>query len=314
MYLLVLAASILSTANAQISRFSPPVAFNPSPIPLQGQRLVLDATEGLHVGVSMLVDTWEDQSGLGNHMVQIGGAEKPLFQSFGLAGTGALHFDGNDTLAHPNALPAGSYSIVLLCSLSALDSANHLLGSELGWSLSFEGSPNVRLKHAEGLAVSAIDVAPHTPTVVSVTFDAATGKLNLYQDSELAASEILPVHGTSLLVMGGTLEGGTLQGQIAQLLVYDRVLAPQERLQAEQYFESSLDPTGAALAALSNVPDNGQIFQQSPDGLATFEVSGTALSLDVLSIEVDLFADGVKQSTLTPVSYTHLTLPTIYSV
>ena len=244
------------------------------------------------VGVSMLVEAWGDQSGNGNHLLQTAGAEKPLLSAYGLAGRPALSFDGNDSLSHPNAMPQGSYTVIALLSLSDLNATNDLLTSDAGWSVSFMGSPIVQVRHEQSLVTSWIGVEQDTPILLSITYDAAASALNIFQDGIATGNGILPTQLGSSIQLGGNATEGNLVGKIAEVLIYDRVLPADERMQVEALLADSFDTADADLVTLGPLPNDGQILQQVADGFADVGVTGQILSEAVQGVGIDLFGDG----------------------
>jgi hypothetical protein len=254
--------------------------YSPSPVPSSQLQLWLraDAVNGTADGtpygsVNPLpaagtpIAEWKDISGNNRHASQIETSAQPVFQaSSTMHFQPALHFDGNDVL---NTAPTKfditndmTYFIVLNPEKTEQKSVLGSVDTSNRFGIFFTGptTPNQPARFHFGggqLQVAHPDGGPYPTDVTTILAGMREGNAQrAYLDGELIGSNtVASVNVTeSIFQIGGMLNGGVpyLEGQIAEVLIYNRALSPAEFNQISAYLFHKYvpEPTSAMLLAI----------------------------------------------------------------
>ena len=237
-------------------------------VPSAGNVLWLRSDAGVHVAGG-LVSQWDDQSGSGNNAVQTVATQQPSLVSAELNGHPVLRFDGaDDVLGLTGETAMQQFTLFIVEKLSGGATGNdyypvvlggdgnitgHYYGIEARNSVSAD-SPD----SADMFAGFGNDARAHYPSIAA--FD--TWRIVSTSTDQLIANTIVHMNGAdarvettganvSMSVQLGNATGtgfggvgglGNLDGvakcDVAEVLVYDRVLTVAERLQVETYLST----------------------------------------------------------------------------
>ena len=260
----------------------------PSKIP--GLRLHLKADAGAVNTAQGTLATWQDQSGKGNHAVQGTSSAQPTLVANALNGRPVVRFDGSEwnrlSLNLPDMMSgatAGEAFVVLkstaaagtcrsLWSLSSGDSSYYpyyygLIYESFGRWSSVQFGPRVALDQAQIYNVAAS----------ATEWTARQNGLMVGRDAGGAVA--FP----SNPVLGRARSGGSsFQGDIAEVVVYDRVLTDAEREAVHVYLTMKYAPPGVSAPSV-------------PTGLNATGVSATEISLGWTAAEGSSLSSYVLQ-------------------
>ncbi|HEX3776076.1 MAG TPA: hypothetical protein VHV51_16505 [Polyangiaceae bacterium] len=220
---------------------------NSSPVPTLGLSLWLRADQGV-TQKNGLVQEWLDQSGQHMDAIQTAANVQPKFVNDGLNGKPTLDFDGIDDFMK---LPAGfadfSQGLSMFMVVNATDGtcasmlemSNGTEVQDISLGLyQFAWQYEVEDDDAAG---GVIDPSNAKPALVAA-IQGTSGDVELRQSSNLIDQEQFSAPEVVLRqdnFIGHTLYAscGYFQGQISEILVYDRVVTDKEVLAIEGYLE-----------------------------------------------------------------------------
>ncbi|MFO7773193.1 MAG: right-handed parallel beta-helix repeat-containing protein [Dehalococcoidia bacterium] len=227
-----------------------PVAAANGPPVASGLVLHLDADAITGLSDGDPVATWPDLSGEGNDATQGTPADQPEWVEDALAGKPVVRFDGSDYLVEDS----GSYTTPLtifavgLNTAGAGDSNQHSRLIQLSATSDFHGffgsrSDDFATFFGNGSAWS--DIAANTPgesvltaRLLAVVNDGATAAP--YVDGVAQDTKTGTMAAATGLIIGSGMNGAQARsqywgGDIAEILIYDRTLTTQERVDMEWY-------------------------------------------------------------------------------
>jgi hypothetical protein len=222
--------------------------------PTAGLQLHLKADAGV-TETAGTVSTWADQSGNGFDFAPPSGAGPALVPDV-INGLPALRFDGTVQLDGDLMQTLGEATIVSLSRYSVASSNNDYLytfgvDAASGSQMSLARRDGDDIYHFDG----SMDNSPGATCVpdraflpvVQVFGDATAESHDLYQDGELAlasaASNPYAADVTRSVIGNWTSGNFRFQGDLVEVLVYNRVLTPAERAQAEAYLRERIGVT-----------------------------------------------------------------------
>ena len=228
-----------------------PGSFTPSQVP--NLSAWFDASNPAGVTQTAgVVTSWNDLSGNNNTVSQANAALEPTFTTAGINGMGSLSFSGKPYLAGTNA----AFSTKLLNESTTFvvsNQANGTQSSSVAWSgaylsdprwnlrLSESGVTNFDFNNKEAGRMSPKDV-PNGPAVWTAAGSVSNKAQYVRKDGNTLSTSTGP--GTSAtgnypLVIGATAGGGhtsyQYNGQLGELLTFNRFLSAAETAQVEGY-------------------------------------------------------------------------------
>ncbi|HEY5791937.1 MAG TPA: chitobiase/beta-hexosaminidase C-terminal domain-containing protein, partial [Chthoniobacterales bacterium] len=217
------------------------LATNP-PVPAPGLDLWLKADAGVTKDVDGKVSVWADQTANGNHASQASAGSQPVWVDEALGGKPVLSFGGtiqsmsvanahNFDLAAPTIYVVGKATSG---SYLAKNQANYVDGRRRKLQLKsdcFASGPDYAT-----ISYTAISQNYH---ILGVEGISNTSQKIFVDGVENASTQTLDFtsYNEAGLLIGAAFSSGAepLNGQIAEILVYDRILTESERLQVEVY-------------------------------------------------------------------------------
>ena len=224
-----------------------------STITITGPSKTLVATSGLQLwlqsgtGVTVsgsLVTQWNDQSSLGNNAVQATGSAQPFYTPASVNGWPTVSFNGTQSLQVQNSTNFNFANPTLFVVGRSIDGGNFTAKN----NASASDSTRRKLQIGGGfIFASGSDGA-------SISAPASNGYFHIFGETSYAADQnTLALDGTesqqwttldftsynsSQLLIGSAFSNGleSLNGDIAEILIYNRALTTPERLDVELYF------------------------------------------------------------------------------
>lgn len=219
------------------------------PTDFSGCVLWLRADQGITRDLSGNVSQWDDQSGLGNHVSQATANLRPLIvnSDVNFAQRSTIRSTGTQFIRRSatNLFAAGAYTIFtahLLFSTSG-DPVIVASGRAAG-GVSFHTNGNNRSVIHNSVA-NHDDGAPSVilPEIWSSTYNAITAptlRVNSVNQtlSNTGSTTLTDPGGTSLLEIFNLATGNIMTGKIAEVVMFNRALAPAETAILELYLSS----------------------------------------------------------------------------
>ena len=198
-----------------------------SPATPSGLLVWLASDQGLD-WASPFVDVWRDQSGNGNDAVQTSGASLPALVTDESSGMPMLHFDGtNDFLSLKTRVTNGQ-TVFLVVRNSSTTGYRAPLGDTSGYAYMSGSSREIWYGG---------DAAQIRSGETWLNGQAVTGTTTTYPDAAgpLAVVTSIATAPAASSYLGQSSGTYYWQGDIAEVVIYDRALTGEERYQVEQY-------------------------------------------------------------------------------
>jgi|GEM_PF-3404736 len=257
----------------------------PSPSSYPGMCLWLKADEGVNAGADGAISSWLDQSENEHEVYQSNSGKRPVLVSDALDGRPVVRFDGiNDTLVGDTTdiLRPEEISVVAVYKLSELGSYPKIITQPFNtqwatpyvtWMLGaghLDGDlPYSRLEaETSKYAISRQGVLDEY-VVLASTYDGAESRiyLNGFLIESQALTGALSYGSSQHFYLGACPTGGYLNGDIAEVMVYDRALGSNEFLLLNSYLEEKY---GLGDGLLTDLPE-----ALVADGVSSSQISLT---------------------------------------
>ncbi len=236
------------------------------------------------------VTTWRDKSGSNYHVSTIA-SEQPDYGLNTLNGNGVITFNGtNDRLLNSSAVIAGNnYTAFIVFNRTTGVSRDAIFEMGSGGSRNAvfinEGGNNSITYYSSGTfnALSST-YTPGTYTMLSYTHNNTSINAWNAAASQLSATTIARASTTGLYVGDDSSSGDQLQGNIAEIIVYDHALTSAERHDVENYLASKwgLTETNTAPVIANNTgatANQGGSRVITPAMLSATDADNTSLNL-----------------------------------
>jgi hypothetical protein len=205
-----------------------------TPRSLQGLSLWLAADAVTGLSNLSPVGSWPDQSGLGNHATQASGSRQPLFIASAVNGRPALRFDATDDGMTTPLILAAPYTLLVIYSYRGTLSANRraVRGATNNWML----GPLSGMYHCyPGTFVPDAEPVVQNQFILSAAVQTAGACTHYFNG--VAKGPVVPTTVIGQVALGYT-TSDPLDGEIAEVLAYDRALPTAERQKAEAYLRA----------------------------------------------------------------------------
>ncbi len=274
--------------------------------PSSGRRLWLRATAGTQ-GFGRLA-VWADQSGLVNHALQTDPAQQPLVVANQLNGLPVVRFDGvDDLLLLPDvmaAATAGEIIAVVKYAPVPPDTFNNLWSFGIG-----NGTGYVNTDSYEDFGTNEGNFHPGWPFATQyhakdVSFNAGT------LTERVNGAVFWQRTGATGAFASNPSLGGGLNGDIAEILIYDRELTPAERSAVSAYLSAKYGSTD------TTAPTAPADLNATAVTSNSITLTWTAAIDDVAVTAYDIYKDGTYagSSGTTSFNLLGLTPSTAYSL
>lgn len=251
-------------------------------VPRTGLKMWLRADLGVEKDGSNYVDQWNDQSGLGNDMVQAESARRPVWQGNGLNGQATLIFDGTDDYLGTAGIIGTSPATVIVVY------DKPFLGGDGNQRVYSSSSYAERDQYNNGVYLAPeVNGAGMTPEPL-LNVQTYTGNMDLSNFHV----------GSKNRTRVGVNEEQFL-GNISEVIVYDRVLDEEELVAVEIYlyqrlsvFRDHTDSDGDGLADFQELVGgtDPEVVDTNGDGIG----DGISVDLGLDPLETDMDGDGIS--------------------
>ncbi len=252
------------------------------------------------------VAIWKDQSGNGNdaQMADTGSRPDLIIDS----GRHAVIFHGWNYLQCPSIFPANAdYTIAVVVKINNVNNVNNLVsGNVHALYLPNDLYPQVVHYWFQDQEVSPVPIWPTGFSAITASYDQAYQQATLFVNGQFADSSWILSTPDSTLYIGSYLGGYLLQGEIEEVLLYDRQLNPSERADLNSYLLNRYSiPTGIPPAkpdsTFSAIPNAFSLYPRGNDDSATVPIAGAIFqsgfdSIYLLQLKNDLPFSRVAQS------------------
>ena len=292
------------------------------PIPMTGLAGWWDAADIATITSSAgAVSQWNDKSGGNRHVVQATAAAKPTTGTATRNGKNVLVFDGGDVLTYAGATGVNSATVTVfavVAETTMINSCGILVAYHPGQN-DYAGAQTFSFETG-GTAyrplVTRNGASAQIPRTVAVPFSVYTAGLE--GDGQIRIWEG-GVAGTTVVSAGafGTIDGGwiiggryfsgaiqagnRLNGQIAEVIVYDRVLTAPERSQVESYLTTKwIAPPPIPTTGLSGWWDASELTGANGSRVTTWpDKSGNGRNMIAATIGPVLTTNGLNGKNVT---------------
>ncbi len=226
------------------------------------------------------VAVWHDQSGNGNDVSMSDTGSRPDLTID--SGRPAVLFHGWNYLQGPPIFPANAdYTIAVVAKINNVKNANNLVSGN-AHALYFANDSFPRVVHAgfQNQEVSSVPVWTNGFSVIAALYDQDYEQATLYVNGQFADSSWILSTSDTALYIGSYLGGYFLQGEIEEVLLYNRQLNPSEDSSLNRYLMGRYDiapsiPLPKPDSTFSSIPNLFQLYPRGNDDSATVSISGT---------------------------------------
>jgi hypothetical protein len=218
-----------------------------APSDISGLQLWLDANDTDTITLNgSTVSQWDDKSGNVYHVSQGTASNQPTYTASALNSKSVVRFDGNDELTNGSATPVGGSTnrtvfIVFNSTGGSAISYGVTLGDSTSTGQSFGVSKEIAVRVNGGNRVwtTAIDA---THAIVTIILDGtSTTDLSAWKNgSSLTTSSTgtQTINTAAGIIIGNGTAGGSLVGDVAEIIVYNSVLSTSDRESVESYLST----------------------------------------------------------------------------
>lgn len=270
----------------------------------------LDAADATSINfqTGSYVSKWFDKSGFGNHVTQSSTAVQPL-RNTTQNSKSTISFSGAYLTSENNVVFASSsYTKIAVVKQTSTATVGNFLGKSSGANDTFwyGGTTQVNLYHNTATILTSTIVSPLNSWAINIgTFSSSAATANLYVNG-VAAGNVSSVAqvGTSNIQIGAYGNSNFFTGEIAEIIIYNRVLTPKEILLVNTYLGQKWNITSSnyTMGNLANINYSASLlscsFTQSSattPGYVFTNVTGITQSNCILTNEID-FADSASYS------------------
>jgi hypothetical protein len=255
-----------------------------------GPILWLQADKGI-VQQNGHVAVWQDQSGNGSDgRMDDTGMRPDLITD---SGHPAVLFRGSNYLQCSSIFPANAdYTIAVVAKINNVNNSNNLVSGNVH-ALYFANDSFPRVVHSwfQHQEVSTIPVWRNGFSAITASYDQDYEQATLYVNGQFADSSWVLSTSDSTLYIGSYLGGYFLQGEIEEVLLYDRQLYPEEVSSLNAYLLSryGISPSPSAPkpdSTFTTIPEEFQLFPRGGDDSATVPINGSIYRQNFDSIYV----------------------------
>lgn len=221
------------------------VAYDPAAF--AGLQLWLRA-DSLNYNDNQAVKTWEDSSGLNHHVTQEDLGRRPVFKRNAVNGQPAVRFDGNDLLASNKTFEFDNFTVYIVFKDDAnLRNSERLIDHDRNNGFWMGRSPSGGHQWGGGVLQGSSPYGTYGTfsggsAHVMTAMRAGTAH-TIYRNGVQVATQSVSSGTTASekVAIGGkvdeTTAGEWMNGDIAEVLIYDRALSPAERTKLDEHFQ-----------------------------------------------------------------------------
>ncbi len=228
-----------------------PDTFDPD-AEIAGCVLWLKADTGVLTNLSGAVTNWLDQSGSGNHGSDVNGT--PVFVASGIGGKPVVRFGGNGSGEYVQTVTSFTkpYTILTVSKLNGTDN-NRLIASGTGnnWLMGYWSGRKDSMHAGNWVHLAAAGSADTSAYLYTASQE--TGESKFYRDGQILATSAYDLDISQLSLGAWNTGGEDSDGDVAEVLIFNRVLSNAERNKVGHYLAHKYGLTTSHVDP--NVPD-----------------------------------------------------------
>lgn len=255
--------------------------------------LHLKADQGITKDVNGLVSQWNDPV-RAISASQNNKALQPVLISSGIAGLPALRFNGNNSYMNcPSIFPVRKdYSIVIVCH--AFNATNNIVGGN-SHTIWMAGSTTPTMLHNGDFSNqvrSSIDPGQE-PSLIIAQYREATQRGSFWINGVFADSAYCPSNLDSIIYIAAYQGGYVFNGDIAEVILYNRFLSAVEIKNIESSLLSKYKINRPVLpdGSLIEVPKNNQLYPRDVNNTCNIPIKGVVKVAGFDSVLVQIYQE-----------------------
>lgn len=203
-------------------------------VPTPGLRLWLRADSLVTTNNEGHVQTW---SNIVDQRAAVVGSDVVTISN--VNGKAAFSFNGLAHLVAPSVFPMGSdYTIVVVARVGSTNGANNIVSGNTR-AMWLNSSLFPRMLHNDNFDQQAVSkVSMDGLSVVRVRFAAASGIARIAVNNREGAADLIPQNTDSTIFIGAYVSSNFFNGQISEVLLYNREVKGAELTQLDEYLHS----------------------------------------------------------------------------
>ena len=264
-----------------------------TPLEISGLQLWLDANDSSTITLNgSTVSQWNDKSGNGYNVSQSTASNQPTYQSAVLNSKSVVRFDGSgDVLTNTTDTPVGGSTnrtvFVVFNSNTGITAKYPLaLGNSTSTGQTFGISQEIGVRVNSGYQIWTTSV-DSTHAIVTIILDGtSTTDLSAWKNgSSLSAytPSAQTINTTSGILVGNGPSGGNLNGDVAEIIVYNSALSTSDRESVESYLSTKWG-TAVAQAASDEYTNSLLLYPLDSDAN---DASSTGNNLTLTNASID---------------------------
>jgi hypothetical protein len=251
-------------------------------------------------GVTPVVDSvsiWKDISGNRYDALAVTNAARPTYRTNAVNGHAALTFSGTNVLICPNIFPVYSdYTKVVVFRCSNLATTNNLVSGTTNHALLLAGTVFPYLFHTGAFLQGTQMIQLNKWNVLTATFYGSQGRGRMSLNGKFAGSANTSVQNNdSTLEIGGFAGANNFTGDVAEVIVFNRALTPNESDSLQQALAVKYAipvVRDRPLFPFTRFPSPLQFIPRDANDSAIVPIAGAVSSSGFDSVRVDQYRDG----------------------
>ncbi len=260
-----------------------------------GTILWLQADNGV-IQTSGKITQWVDQSSKGNSVTQTVSSSQPLVVKNVLNGHSIIKFHGGGEFFNgPSVFPTNKdYTITAVVRIDDTTAINNIISGN-NHAFFFGNSPYPRIVHADFnfQEISSLQVDSGF-AIITIRYSNINGQAKVYVNGQSGDSLYVTSNSDSTIFIGAYQGAYTLNGAIAEILLFDRQISEKERDQLEaklrvKYAIPLGMPAPKGDSTFTSLPVDLQLYPREQNDSASVPIEGTVYKQGYDSIYLDGF-------------------------
>jgi hypothetical protein len=195
-----------------------------------------DGLDQVSVG-NQSVGLWRDKSSNDNHMMQSRAESRPRLTKSGIGSKPAITFETSQSLTLPTNFPS-PVSVFYVARMTGGVNARALNASKNNWLLGYWGGGKSQAYYEGWVSPQGTPPTDNLPHVFTSIVKGPGQNSEVWADGRMIASNQGGVTGPNGLTINAGPYGEASNCQVAEILVYNRVLSADERAKVETYLKN----------------------------------------------------------------------------
>jgi len=264
-----------------------------------GASFWLRADSGIIFSQNNVVAEWKDRSGTSKSAFQSLPVSQPTLLPMAFNNMPALHFDGRfDYMDCAPVFPvAKDYTITIVARVIDFTRSNHLISGNT--HAIYSGTTGFSVIQNDTLPapslISKIALLPNQPSIITVSYQQSSQTASIYINGEFADSAVIGPNKDPKIYLGAFQGIAAFYGDLAEIVLYSRVLTEADRKQLEDYLftKYAIPPAPAPDSIYTAIPKNLQFYARESDDSVTVPIAGNIFEAGYDSIYIKVFTDGI---------------------